>query len=57
MSEPENESMFAEERKSAIANYIRDNRKSTVSELCKMFKVSPATIRNDLTELDRKSVV
>jgi len=57
MSEPENESMFAEERKTAIADYIRENRKSTVSELCKMFKVSPATIRNDLTELENAGLL
>ncbi len=57
MSEPENESMFAEERKTAIAEYIHKNRKSTVSELCKIFKVSPATIRNDLTELENAGLL
>ncbi len=48
----EQKSMFAEERKTAIAEYIHKNRKSTVGELCEIFKVSPATIRNDLNELE-----
>ena len=54
---PENESMFAEERKNAIAEYIHKNRKSTVSELCSIFKVSPATIRNDLNELENAGLL
>lgn len=53
----ENESMFAEERKHAIAEYIHKNRKSTVSELCSIFKVSPATIRNDLNELENAGLL
>jgi DeoR family fructose operon transcriptional repressor len=56
-NEPENESMFAEERKNAIAEYINKNRKSTVNELCKIFKVSPATIRNDLNELENAGLL
>lgn len=53
----ENESMFAEERKNAIAEYIHKNKKSTVSELCNIFKVSPATIRNDLNELENAGLL
>ncbi len=57
MAEHVNEAMFAEERKSAIAQYIYKNKKSTVSELCALFKVSPATIRNDLTELENAGLL
>lgn len=53
----ENESMFAEERKNAIAEYIHKHRKSTVNELCNIFKVSPATIRNDLNELENAGLL
>lgn len=53
----EYESMFAEERKTAIAEYIHKNKKSTVSELCKIFNVSPATIRNDLNELEQAGLL
>ncbi len=55
--QPVNESMFAEERKNAIAEYIHKNRKSTVNELCRIFKVSPATIRNDLNELENAGLL
>lgn len=46
-----NENIFAEERKSAIVEYVNKYSKATVAELCDFFNVSPATIRNDLKDL------
>ena len=44
--------MFAEERKQKILEYVRENRKATVQQLCDEYDVSSATIRNDLRELE-----
>lgn len=44
--------IFAEERKQMIVELVNTNVKTTVAELCKKFSVSPATIRNDLRELE-----
>lgn len=44
--------MFAEERKQKILDYVRENRKATVQQLCTVYDVSSATIRNDLRELE-----
>ena len=44
--------MFAEERKQKILEFVRENRKATVQELCDAYDVSSATIRNDLRELE-----
>lgn len=44
--------MFAEERKQKILEYIKDNRKATVQQLCDEYDVSSATIRNDLRDLE-----
>ena len=44
--------MFAEERKHMIVEIINKEVKTTVAELCERFSVSPATIRNDLRELE-----
>ncbi len=49
--------MFAEERKSRIVEFINENEKATVSQLCDRFEVSRATIRNDLNELDEKGLI
>lgn len=46
------ESMFAEERKRLIVDTINKKSKVTVAQLCDLFNVSPATIRNDLRELE-----
>ncbi len=45
------EQLFAEERKSKILELLKESDKLVVPELCDYFKVSPATIRNDLREL------
>jgi DeoR family fructose operon transcriptional repressor len=52
MTVDNNETLFAEERQERILQLLKDNRKIMVPELCKAFSVSPATIRNDLRELE-----
>jgi DeoR family transcriptional regulator, fructose operon transcriptional repressor len=47
-----NDVLFVEERKQKILEYISLRRKATVVELCDLFKVSSATIRNDLRDLE-----
>jgi DeoR family fructose operon transcriptional repressor len=44
--------MFVEERKIKILERIEAQRKATVAELCEHFRVSSATIRNDLRDLE-----
>ena len=44
--------MFVEERKLKILERIETQRKATVIELCDIFHVSSATIRNDLRDLE-----
>ncbi|MBQ9941532.1 MAG: DeoR/GlpR transcriptional regulator [Christensenellaceae bacterium] len=46
------ESIFAEERKQLIVELVNRQVKTTVAQLCEEFKVSPATVRNDLRELE-----
>lgn len=53
----ENDRLFAEERKIAIADYIKRNGKATVADLCDRFGVSGATIRNDLRELVQRRLI
>lgn len=52
MSKKAEENIFAEERKHLIVELINKEVKTTVAELCQKFSVSPATIRNDLRELE-----
>lgn len=49
--------LYAEERKSAILDLLKENTKLSVSYICEYFKVSPATIRNDLRELENKGLL
>jgi DeoR family transcriptional regulator, fructose operon transcriptional repressor len=51
------ESLFAEERKINIVEYIQKHKKATVPELCAAFDVSSATIRNDLRELENSGLI
>jgi DeoR family transcriptional regulator, fructose operon transcriptional repressor len=44
--------LFVEERKQRILEHIAARRKATVVELCDLFRVSSATIRNDLRDLE-----
>ncbi|MCE5344403.1 MAG: DeoR/GlpR family DNA-binding transcription regulator [Eubacteriales bacterium] len=47
-------SLFAEERHAQILLLLQEKTKIHVPALCNTFSVSPATIRNDLRELERK---
>jgi DeoR family fructose operon transcriptional repressor len=49
--------MFVEERKQKILEHIAAERKATVVELCELFKVSSATIRNDLRDLENAGLL
>ena len=44
--------LFAEERREQILRILKENSKLQVAELCAHFEVSPATIRNDLRDLE-----
>jgi len=46
------ENIFAEERKRMIVDLVNTEEKVTVPQLCDRFNVSPATVRNDLRELE-----
>lgn len=45
--------MFAKERYKTIEDYLKKNSRATIEELSKLVYVSPATIRRDLTEMER----
>lgn len=45
--------LFAEERRNKMLELMRDGSKLLVPELCEIFGVSPATIRNDLRDLEK----
>jgi DeoR family fructose operon transcriptional repressor len=49
--------MFAEERKRMIVELVNTEEKVTVPQLCEYFNVSPATIRNDLRELETHGLI
>jgi DeoR family fructose operon transcriptional repressor len=53
----EGAALFVEERQAKILEYIAEHRKATVGELCKAFRVSSATIRNDLRDLERRKLL
>ncbi len=50
----ENEPIFAEERQNKIISMLKLHNKLLVNDLCEMFGVSPATIRNDLNQLEKR---
>jgi DeoR family fructose operon transcriptional repressor len=45
--------LFAEERHAQILLLLQEKSKIRVTELCDIFSVSPATIRNDLRDLEK----
>jgi DeoR family transcriptional regulator, fructose operon transcriptional repressor len=53
----EQETLFAEERKLRIMDLILKKEKVTVNELVDHFKVSSATIRNDLREMGNQNML
>lgn len=57
MEKVKKELLFAEERKSRIIELLKENSKLLVPDLCEYFNVSPATIRNDLRELENAGLL
>ena len=49
--------LFATERKERIVSYVEEHGRVTVGELCELFDVSGATIRNDLRELEQRRLI
>lgn len=56
-NEQTTEPLFAEERRKEIIILVQKRKKVTVPELCDYFNVSPATIRNDLRELEKSELL
>lgn len=52
-----NEPLFAEERHNRILQMLRKQKKLLVTDLCEVFGVSPATIRNDLNDLEKRGLL
>lgn len=50
-------SIFSEERKKQILELLASCEKVNVTTLCERFQVSPATIRNDLRDLEEKNLL
>ena len=51
------DTLFVEERKMKILEFIEEYKKATVAQLCDQFKVSSATIRNDLKDLENAKLL
>ncbi len=49
--------LFAEERRAHILEIVEQRSKTTVAELCELFGLSGATIRNDLRELQKNGLL
>lgn len=49
--------LFVEERKMMIVEYIERHKKATVAQLCAHFGMSSATIRNDLRDLEASRLI
>jgi DeoR family fructose operon transcriptional repressor len=57
MDKFQKEPLFVEERKNKILELLKENSKLLVPDLCEYFKVSPATIRNDLRDLENAGLL
>lgn len=49
--------LFAEERKADIVRWVNEKKKALVPELIEYYKVSPATIRGDLRDLEAAGLI
>ncbi len=49
--------LFAEERKERIIEMLNAQQKIVIPDLCRYFNISPATIRNDLNELQESGLL
>ncbi|MFD2331875.1 DeoR/GlpR family DNA-binding transcription regulator [Cohnella sp. GCM10020058] len=57
MSEGNSDVMFAEERQAAIVRMVQERGKVLVPDLVAFFKMSPATIRGDLRDLEARGLI
>lgn len=57
MTERTTEILFAEERRADIVRWVNEKKKVLVPELIEHYKVSPATIRGDLRELEASGLI
>lgn len=57
MSDHSEDKVFTLERQQSILAYVEAHKKATVAELCQLFKVSTSTIRNDLREMEKQTLV
>jgi len=55
--ENQNKGLLAQVRQQAIADLVNQKGNITVNDLCNIFGVSPATIRNDLTSLEERFLI
>ena len=47
------DNMFTSERFKLISDYLKEHSRATVDELAHVLYVSPATVRRDLTEMQK----
>ncbi|MBB3111038.1 DeoR family fructose operon transcriptional repressor [Paenibacillus phyllosphaerae] len=57
MTDRNTEILFAEERRADIVRWINEKKKVLVPELIEHYKVSPATIRGDLRDLEASGLI
>lgn len=57
MSDKSNDILFAEERRAEIVRLVNERKKVLVPDLIEFFKVSPATIRGDLRDLEAGGLI
>lgn len=57
MNEGNSDVLFAEERQAAIAKMVQERGKVRVPDLVAYFKMSPATIRGDLRDLEARGMI
>jgi len=57
MNESNSDPLFAEERKDTIVKLVNERKKVLVPDLIDYFKMSPATIRNDLRDLEAAGLI
>ncbi|MEK3726122.1 DeoR/GlpR family DNA-binding transcription regulator [Paenibacillus sp. FSL H8-0034] len=49
--------LFASERRTKISEYLNEHKRATTTELCKLLKVTPATLRSDLDFLESEGLL
>jgi len=51
------DNMFTSERFKLISDYLKEHGRATVDELAKILYVSPATVRRDLSEMQKLGMI